>query len=105
MKYSKQNNANMVRMPNGIKLQEELLTSLPWSRCSGDAGYNGRSWDGSETWTILVETGAGKNHIVALGYETRDPDGNWETGVYPDQGFFEGEDAYENACACWRFDD
>ena len=91
-------------MPNGIKIQDDLLPMLSWSRCSGDAGYNGRSWDGSESWTVLVEAQCGENRIVALGYESRDPDGNWDVGVYPDHGIFVGEDAYEDACACWRFD-
>jgi len=103
MKYTRENNVDMVRMPNGIKMSEDLLTCLPWSRCSGDARYNGRSWDGSESWTVLVECGDGKNHMVGLGYDSRDSDGNWDTGIYTDQGFFEGEDAYEKACSCWGF--
>ena len=91
-------------LPNGIKFDEDLLSSIfSWSRCSGDARYNGHYADGSESWTVLVECGEGKNRIIALGYESRDPDGNCDIGAY-NEGCFIGEDAYEEACDCWGFD-
>ena len=94
---------NLFLLPNGIKVDENIFKMFSWSRCSVDASYNGRCWDGSESWTILVECECGENRIIGLGWESRDNEGNWEVGIYSDQGFFTGEDAYEEACYAWNF--
>lgn len=96
---------NMITLPNGMKVEEDILSMLPWSRSSVDAGYNGRSWDDTEWWTVLVECGSGENTIVGIGWESRDSEGNWDVGIRPEHGIFIGENAYEEACQAWRFDD
>ena len=90
-------------LPNGLKIEASILPMLSWERCSHDASYTGNI-DGYESWNILVSSGCDENRIVALGYQVRDPDGSISIGVWTDEGFFVGENAYEEACEAWNFD-
>lgn len=69
-----------------------------WTRVSTDAVYDGKSCDGTESWTVLVSKDgtAGNLYCVTLGYESRTADGNWYVGAHNCTEFV-GSDAWERA--------
>lgn len=69
-----------------------------WSRVSHDAVYDGKSYDGTESWTVLVakDHTAGNLYTVTLGYESRTADGYWYVGAHNCTEFV-GPDAWERA--------